>query len=331
MRMRTNKKLAITSQISIRTALSYLIAFGLTAATIQFLPSQFNALAKQKRQKGQTHHHYDLSNPQDSIFDENHLKLLDQDEPIKPKKKSRRSGGLAPQALAVLTVINTGDAGAGSLRAALTTANIDGMENQIIFNIPVADPGFNGSVFTIQPVTPLPNLTSGDTFVDGASQTAFTGDSNPAGPEVVLNGALQLPINNGGFRLFSANNRISDLVINGFPGPGGDGVRIIGLTATNNVVTGCYIGTDPTGTSTVPNGGTGVSIIAGANSNRVGGTAAADRNVISGNNAGINNAGTPCEHCWQQRDSRQFHRNQCGRNGNSGKQPQRYSGSGHQQ
>jgi hypothetical protein len=139
----------------------------------------------------------------------------------------------------------------------------------------------------------LPNLTGGDTKIDGATQTAFTGDSNPAGPEIVINGALAPP-NLGCFRISSPNNTINGLVINGFPGPGGDGIRVLGITAQNNVVTGCYIGVDATGSTAVPNGGNGISTIGGANSTRIGGAFPAERNVISGNERnGINIIGTP--------------------------------------
>ena len=52
---------------------------------------------------------------------------------------------------------------------------------------------------------------------------------------------------------------------------------------TGNVVTGCYLGTDPTATSAVPNTFPGVEIAEGANGNTIGGTTAAARNIISGN------------------------------------------------
>lgn len=208
------------------------------------------------------------------------------------KKKKRRSSLITPAALVTIVVTNTADSGLGSLRDAITTANGNGMPDEIVFNIPTSDPGFNGSTFTIQPLTALLPLLAGNTAINGASQTAFTGDANPAGPEIVLNGALA-PLNTAGLRFQSANNSVSSLVINGFTGPGGDGVRMQSLTATGNVVTGCYIGTDAAGSSIVANGGNGVSVVAGANTNRVGGPAASDRNVISGQRTGINIAGTP--------------------------------------
>ena len=203
----------------------------------------------------------------------------------KAENTSRKSliGILAPIAQ---TVINTNNAGPGSLRQAILDSNTDGMPSQITFNIPAGDPGFNGSTFTIKPLTILPFLSAGDAVIDGSTQTAFTGDTNPLGPEVVVDGSMA-PANTRGLVMTSANNTIKDLCINGFSGPGGTAIQMLGLTADNNTVVGSYIGTDATGTAAVANGGIGIQIIFGSDSNHIGGTAPSDRNVISGNRAGI--------------------------------------------
>src|SRR5881397_223402 len=76
-------------------------------------------------------------------------------------------------------VTNTNDSGPGSLRQAILDANASAaIPHTILFNIPTADPGFAGGVFTIQPVSQLPEIKR-STTIDGASQTAFTGDTNP--------------------------------------------------------------------------------------------------------------------------------------------------------
>src|SRR5947208_7564171 len=80
------------------------------------------------------------------------------------------------------TVTTTSDIGTGSLRQAITDANAHAGPDTIVFNIPVNDPGFNGTVFTIKPLSALPPLTDANTTIDGATQTAFTGDTNPSGP-----------------------------------------------------------------------------------------------------------------------------------------------------
>ena len=68
-------------------------------------------------------------------------------------------------------------------------------------------------------------------------------------------------------------------------GNSGDGVEITGSGATDNQVLGNDIGTDAAGTATVGNGGYGIEI--DSNNNLVGGTTAADRNIISGNFCGV--------------------------------------------
>jgi hypothetical protein len=69
-----------------------------------------------------------------------------------------------------------------------------------------------------------------------------------------------------------------------------DGVDV--SAADLNRIEGNWIGTDAAGTAALPNGSRGVSIAGGSSSNTVGGTTAAARNVISGNNfLGVDVAG----------------------------------------
>ena len=277
-----------------KLALALLILTTMFAATLRISTAHFDGRSKKRGTQRVITNHFDLTNPREANYAEL-AGIWNLAEELETPSVGRRtaSGRLSPMAPITYTVINTNDAGAGSLRASITAANGDGVPSSIVFNIPVADPGFGAGVFTIKPLTPLPVITGGDTLIDGASQTAFTGDTNPTGPEVVLNGSLQLPVNNPGLRISSANNTISGLVVNGMPGPGGDALRIQGPISTGNVIAGCYIGTDPTGTSVVTNGGTGIAVILGANGNRVGGTSSGEKNLISGNTFGIRIAGTP--------------------------------------
>jgi hypothetical protein len=77
------------------------------------------------------------------------------------------------------------------------------------------------------------------------------------------------------------------------------GVRIIGAGAnasTGNRIAGNYIGLDSNGTSAIGNGGAGVRLkngtgTGGVTGNTIGGDAAGERNVISGNGAGVSVSG----------------------------------------
>ena len=65
-----------------------------------------------------------------------------------------------------------------------------------------------------------------------------------------------------------------------------DGVQIIGSSgqAINNLVLGNHIGTNASGNADLGNTNTGVAIFGGADNNTIGGSAAGEGNVISGNN-----------------------------------------------
>ena len=66
-------------------------------------------------------------------------------------------------------------------------------------------------------------------------------------------------------------------------GNNGDGLEISGANTSGNLVQGNLIGTAAGGGGPRPNSGAGVRISAGATDNTIGGTTAAERNVISGN------------------------------------------------
>ena len=121
--------------------------------------------------------------------------------------------------------------------------------------------------------------------MDATSQTAFTGNTNPTGPEIVLNGSRLGTPGAPGLVLNEPNCTIRGLAINGF---GQQGILVSGAQASGNVISGCYIGTNAAGTVAIPNSLSGIELKAGAHGNTIGGVTAADRNVISGNSgAGI--------------------------------------------
>ncbi len=176
------------------------------------------------------------------------------------------------------TVTNTADFGAGSLRNAIFYAN-QHPGTQVKFNVPASDPGFADGVFTIKPTVALPEITADGTVIDGATQTAFSGDSNPGGPEVVISGA-NAQAGASGLGVAAADCVIANLVMGGFPA---NGVEIAGVSAVRNTIAGCYLGTSPTGIGALANAADGVLITLGASDNIIGGTQTGARNVISGN------------------------------------------------
>ncbi len=127
----------------------------------------------------------------------------------------------APALSFTYIVSNTDDNGPGSLRAAIEFVN--GLPParepfteppRIVFNIPTTDPNFidvdaslpggdaDADVFVIHPLTALPSLTRDAIVVDGDSQRTATGDTNPFGPEIVLDGG-QVVGGGSGLRIYS--------------------------------------------------------------------------------------------------------------------------------
>ncbi|MEM9657708.1 MAG: right-handed parallel beta-helix repeat-containing protein, partial [Planctomycetota bacterium] len=180
--------------------------------------------------------------------------------------------------LAIFSVDNLNDAGAGSLRQAILDANVDAVEDDIVFSV----------AGTISLAAALPTI-SNPVSIDGYSApgaSASTADFPVAAPNGVLTveldgsgagaGANGLTIDGDG-----SGSEIRGLVINNFDS---NGIQIIG--GDNVIVAGNYIGTDLAGVVAAPNGGTGVQIISGentGNNNVIGGPNPADVNVISAN------------------------------------------------
>jgi hypothetical protein len=172
----------------------------------------------------------------------------------------------------------TADSGAGSLRRAILNADAAASGPVTIsFQIPTSDPNFVNGVFVIAPLSALQGLnnTSASIIIDGGTQTAFTGDTNPSGPEVALDGTNAGSAN--GLLIQSSGNEVLGVDIRKFSG---EGIEISG--GSNNWIAGDYIGTDATGTIGAGNGFEGV-YLTNATNNTIGGMTAAGGNVISAN------------------------------------------------
>ncbi|HEY5611548.1 MAG TPA: right-handed parallel beta-helix repeat-containing protein, partial [Thermoanaerobaculia bacterium] len=164
----------------------------------------------------------------------------------------------------VFTITTTADVGPGSLRRVIDEVNDAGCHvmNPCLIAFAVDDPPVGG-VFTIAPNTPLPPLTATGLTLDGRTQTLKSGETNPFGPEIEINGSrcaecdgLTVASQSRPDNVFRPDPiQIRDLTINGFPGHG------FVVDAPNFPlvrIDGSYIGTDPTGTRAVPNGGAGI-------------------------------------------------------------------------
>lgn len=175
---------------------------------------------------------------------------------------------------AVYTVTNAFDSGAGSLRAAIAAANAHTGADEIHFKIT------GSGVHTITVKSALPGITS-PLLIDGYSQSGSSVNTLGVGTNALL--LIELRTDSAsvsGLSLLagSTGSTIRGLVINRFYGaqinvPAGD----------NCVITGNFIGTDPTGTLGYPGSpGTRTGIVVGADGCRVGGQTNADRNLVSG-------------------------------------------------
>ena len=162
-------------------------------------------------------------------------------------------------------VLSNADSGADSLREAITSANTDADSARRFITF-----GLGGGQTTISPATNLPSITR-TTTIDGTSQNGGTA------PAVTLAGfgppAVGISLNN------ASNCVIRGLVLQNHS------VALSIFSGTGNVVAGNYIGTNAAGTAAAANE-TGISAQSTANLT-IGGTSAADRNVISGNGDGI--------------------------------------------
>ena len=134
---------------------------------------------------------------------------------------------------------------------------------------------------SIAPASPLPAITS-PVVLDATTQPGFT-----AAPIVELNGVGAGAAANG-IVVTAGSTTIRGLAINRF---GGNGIVLQG-PGGGSAVEGNYIGTDATGALDRGNGLAGILVL-NSGANLIGGTVAAQRNVLSGNDGnGINVVGS---------------------------------------
>jgi hypothetical protein len=179
-------------------------------------------------------------------------------------------------------VTNVADSGPGSLRQALLDVNA-GEGGTILFDIPGPGP------HVIEPLSYLPYLTTCVT-IDGYSQPGAAPNSN--GPGLGSNAVLKIVLDGSfaagsveGLRVSADGCKIRGLAIGNF-----DGAAIYFDGSNGSEVNGCFLGTDATGLTALPNN-TGATF-AGGSGNRVGDGTPEGMNVLSGNNHGVGAGGT---------------------------------------
>jgi len=175
---------------------------------------------------------------------------------------------------ASFTVTSAGNSGAGTLRQAILGVNSNPGPHTITFNISGSGP------FTITPSTSFPSISNVVT-IDGTSQPGYAG-----APIIELNGA-SAGASSSGLTITCGGCTVRGLVINRF---GQNGILL--MNGGTNTITGNYLGTDVTGTLRRGNSGANL-LITNSAANLIGGTTAAERNIISGgNDDGVDLVGT---------------------------------------
>ncbi len=196
------------------------------------------------------------------------------------------------------TVVNTRDSGQGSLRQAILNANALGGDaslqtagraagvEHLVFMIPNGTAGaggalnlaagglrsginyFTGSTAALQPLTALP-VVSEPLVLDAQTQPGWTN-----APLIELNGGSAPAA--GGFVISAAGSQLRGFVIHGFANS-----TAVRVSAANVQVQGNWVGLAANG-DTVSANAFGITLDNAPNG-QVGGTTAAQRNVVSGN------------------------------------------------
>ncbi len=162
---------------------------------------------------------------------------------------------------ATFVVTSAGNAGEGSLRQAIISANTNPGPDRIEFAI-------TSVPFVIRPLTTLPPLT--EAVVVDATQPGYNGV-----PLVEIDGAN---VSGDGLQILGGNSVVRGLAITHCKR---NGIRITGPRGTN-LIAGNYLGLTAGGTAG-GNADGGITVYRSAG-NTIGGTSSSERNVISGGN-----------------------------------------------
>ena len=179
----------------------------------------------------------------------------------------------AEAAPATFTVTNTNDSGAGSLRQAIEDANNNNNPSDmdfIDFNIA------GGGVKVISPESELPFITQ-KVYIDASTQPGA--DCSPRSIVIRLDGTLAG--NSNGLVLWnseSSGSVIKGISITNFTWMG---IRMVNVSDADIVCNN--VGVEEDGFTPGPNNEDGITIFEESSNNIIGGSSAADRNILSGN------------------------------------------------
>jgi hypothetical protein len=181
---------------------------------------------------------------------------------------------VSAHAATTITVTSNADAGANTLRQAIIDANDDLSPDPVTIAFAIG----TGAV-SIAPTTELPAILRA-VVIDGTTQPGF--DDTPL---VEIRGDSMPDGFNGLFFHSHSGSTVRGLVINRFTHStmtfnGGFGIDIAS-GSNDHLIAGNYLGTDATGAAAAANSRGGLQ--ARGSNVTIGGTTAADRNVISGN------------------------------------------------
>ncbi|MEQ1861587.1 MAG: hypothetical protein ABMA13_16825, partial [Chthoniobacteraceae bacterium] len=214
------------------------------------------------------------------------MKSTKRRRPERPATIEPLEARIAP---ATILVLNTNDSGAGSLREAITQANVMSGADVISFaSIPAGS-------FVIQPLSPLPEITEA-LFIDGSTASGTAANTASIGTNAVLRVEIDASLQgNFGHALVlggTGGSTVTGLVIRGAPLATNGNGNGIAIQSDNNLVVGNFIGTDVSGTADFGNASSQVfvGLFSGTDvftGNRIGGPNPADRNILSGGARGV--------------------------------------------
>ncbi|MEW6211184.1 MAG: hypothetical protein AB1631_22655, partial [Acidobacteriota bacterium] len=180
-------------------------------------------------------------------------------------RKGQVTPAVAPTApLMTFIVMNTNDAGMGTLREAIGLANMNPGLDTIAFAV-------GSGPITISPATTLPAITEA-VMLDGETQPGFV-----ASPIVEISGT-GMPSAISALTITGGNCVVRGLVINDFQSS--PGILLLPIGSGGNIIENNYLGTNVAGTMAA---GNFAGIEVDTPNNTIGGTAAGAGNLISGN------------------------------------------------